>query len=105
MAVKGEVFSPNVKGISAAITASTSWGLSFLVTKTFPEINERYNLDTVFAIFAIFCFFGILFSVFVMLDTRGMSLQDILDLLNKKKKAPENVALREVSTKNCDTDE
>lgn len=39
-AVKGEVFPPNVKGISSAVTVGYSWGLSFVITKLFPHINE-----------------------------------------------------------------
>lgn len=102
-AVKGEVFPANVKGISSAVTVGYSWGLSFVITKLFPHIKEDWGMFTVFWIFSVSCFLASLFSIFIMIDTRDMSLQDIQDLLNnKKKKSSEPVAkitsLQEVST-------
>lgn len=105
-AVKGEVFPANVKGISSAVTVGYSWGLSFVITKLFPHIKEEWGMFTVFWIFSVSCFLASLFSIFIMIDTRDMSLQDIQDLLNnkekRKKKASEPVAkitsLQEVST-------
>lgn len=85
-AVKGEVFPANVKGISAAVSVGYSWGLSFVITKLFPHIKDEWGMFTVFWIFSVSCFCATLFSIFVMIDTRNMSLQDIQDLLNNKKK-------------------
>ncbi|XP_054263259.1 facilitated trehalose transporter Tret1-like [Macrosteles quadrilineatus] len=92
-AVKGEVFPPNVKGISSAVTVGYSWGLSFVITKLFPHINEVCGMFTVFWIFSVSCFLATLFSIYLMIDTRNLSLQEIQDLLNgkRKKKTPEPV--------------
>ncbi|KAG8255350.1 hypothetical protein J6590_094990 [Homalodisca vitripennis] len=86
-AVKGEVFPPNVKGASSAVTVGYSWGLSFVITKLFPYINEICGMYTVFWIFSVSCFLAVLFSVYIMIDTRDMSLQDIQDLLNNQNKS------------------
>lgn len=98
--MKGEVFPANVKGISSAVTVGYSWGLSFIVTKLFPHINQQCGMYTVFWIFSGFCFLAILFSVYLMIDTRNMSLQDIQDLLNNKKKTNSSklITLQEIST-------
>uniref|UniRef100_A0A1B6MME7 Major facilitator superfamily (MFS) profile domain-containing protein n=1 Tax=Graphocephala atropunctata TaxID=36148 RepID=A0A1B6MME7_9HEMI len=102
-AVKGEVFPPNVKGASSAVTVGYSWGLSFVITKLFPYINELCGMYTVFWIFSVSCLLAVFFSVYIMIDTRDMSLQDIQDLLNKgnkssSKPSPSPRALQEVTT-------
>lgn len=97
-AVKGEVFPPNVKGISAAVTVGYSWGLSFVITKLFPHIKEACGMYTVFWIFSVSSFLATLFSIFLMIDTRNMSLQEIQDVLNNR-----NTSRRKRSSKVANT--
>uniref|UniRef100_A0A1B6GD96 Major facilitator superfamily (MFS) profile domain-containing protein n=1 Tax=Cuerna arida TaxID=1464854 RepID=A0A1B6GD96_9HEMI len=82
--VMGEMFAPNVKGIGSAISAGSSWFTAFLLTLFFNDISDSLGPHFTFFILSIFCFLDFLFAVFVMPDTRGMTLQEILDLLNSQ---------------------
>ncbi|XP_046668192.1 facilitated trehalose transporter Tret1-like, partial [Homalodisca vitripennis] len=82
--VMGEMFPPNVKGIGSAISAGSSWFMAFLLTLFFNDISASLGPHFTFFLLSIFCFMDFLFAVFVLPDTRGLTLQEILDLLNRQ---------------------
>ncbi|XP_075232525.1 facilitated trehalose transporter Tret1-like [Lycorma delicatula] len=81
-AVMGEMFPANIKAIASAVTASFCWILGFIMTKGFGSVSEMLGTDMAFWIFAGFCLVALAFTVILLPDTRGMSLQEIQDLLN-----------------------
>lgn len=83
-AVMAEVFPPNIKATASAITVSFCWALAFLLTKFFSNISALLGTYTAFFIFTGCCILSLLFTIFVLPDTRGMTLQEILDLLNNR---------------------
>lgn len=82
-AVMGEMFPSNIKPIASSMVASTCWVFGFLVTRFYPTLDAlgTYYAFWLFAIFTTTAFFFVLFVVF---ETKGMSLQDIQNRLNKK---------------------
>ncbi|XP_054257410.1 facilitated trehalose transporter Tret1-like, partial [Macrosteles quadrilineatus] len=82
-AVMAEVFPSNVKALAAAITASFCWLLGFVITKFFNSVSDHLGAHFAFFIFSACCVAALLFTIFVLPDTRGLTLQEILDLLNK----------------------
>lgn len=85
-AVMGEIFPSNIKSIASSIVASTCWVLGFLVTRFFSSVDEAVGSHWAFWIFAIFCALAFAFTFAVVMETKGMSLQEIQDLLNGKKR-------------------
>lgn len=83
-AVMGEIFPSNIKSIASSIVASTCWVLGFLVTRFFSSMDEAVGSHWAFWIFAILCCFAFAFTFTVVMETKGMSLQQIQDLLNGK---------------------
>ncbi|XP_059218707.1 facilitated trehalose transporter Tret1 [Stomoxys calcitrans] len=82
-AVMGEMFPANVKSIASSIVASTCWMCGFLVTYFYPALDA---LGTYYAfwLFGIFCVVAFFFVLFVVMETKGLSLQEIQDKLNGK---------------------
>ncbi|KAF2903396.1 hypothetical protein ILUMI_02774, partial [Ignelater luminosus] len=81
----GELFATNIKAV--AISASTIFGvtLGFFVTKFFEPLSEILGLHVTFGMFALACVLGILFVVFIQPETKGKTLAEIQEKLNRDK--------------------
>lgn len=82
--VMGEIFPSNVKGIASAMTSTTSFVASCLVTFLFPILSEILGMAGGFWLFAFFCFIGYFFVHFVLFETKGKSLGEIQRYLQTK---------------------
>ncbi|XP_055378064.1 facilitated trehalose transporter Tret1 [Condylostylus longicornis] len=82
-AVLGEMFPGNVKGIASSLVASTCWILGFLVTFTYPSLKVL-GPHVAFFLYGGFCVAAFLFVLFIVMETKGLSLQQIQDKLNGK---------------------
>lgn len=83
----GELFPNNVKGIASALTAASAWILAFAVTKGFQNLLDLLGSPTTFWLFAVMCVAGTIFTVVLVPETKGKSLEDIqLELSGKTKK-------------------
>ncbi|CAL7937432.1 unnamed protein product [Xylocopa violacea] len=82
----GELFPTNVKG--AAVSIANLWAslMAFIVSKMYQVISDSYGVYTSFAWFAISCFLGIVFILFMVPETKGKSLLEIQEELNCRKK-------------------
>uniref|UniRef100_A0A1B6BWY7 Major facilitator superfamily (MFS) profile domain-containing protein n=2 Tax=Clastoptera arizonana TaxID=38151 RepID=A0A1B6BWY7_9HEMI len=80
-AVMAEVFPSNIKPVASSLTVSLCYIISFILGKIFVFMEIYVN----FMVFSIFCLVSFLFTIFLVPDTRGMSFQDIQNLLNKRK--------------------
>lgn len=83
-AVLGEMFPGNVKSIASSIVASTCWLFGFVITRYYPAL-DALGAFYAFWLFAGFCAMGFLFVLLVVMETKGLSLQQIQDKLNCKK--------------------
>ncbi|XP_069693163.1 facilitated trehalose transporter Tret1-like [Periplaneta americana] len=82
-AVMGELFPANVKSNASACTASFCWFIAFFITRFFSDIVNALGSHFAFWIFAIFTFVSAVFVYFLLPETKGKSLQEIQDILNK----------------------
>ncbi|XP_055909003.1 facilitated trehalose transporter Tret1-like [Eupeodes corollae] len=83
-AVLGEMFPSNVKSIASSIVASTCWTFGFVITRYYPAL-DALGAYYAFWLFGIFCALGFFFVLIVVMETKGLSLQQIQDKLNCKK--------------------
>ncbi|XP_053683806.1 facilitated trehalose transporter Tret1 [Sabethes cyaneus] len=81
-AVLGEMFPANVKSIASSIVASTCWVLGFLVLQFFSTLDQAVGSHWSFWIFGIMCGVAFAFTLTTVMETKGMSLQQIQDKLN-----------------------
>lgn len=73
----GELFSSTIKGIAGSSACVSNWLLAFLVTKYYPELQRALGPYTAFWIFSLICSLGTAFTYFVVIETKGKSLEQI----------------------------
>lgn len=76
------MFSPNIKSVASSIGTSICWVIGFAVTKWFASLEEVIGSYGAFWLFGVFCCGAILFVLFIVMETKGLSLQQIQDRLN-----------------------
>lgn len=81
-AVMGEMFASNVKAKASGITVSVCWFLAFLITKFSKNMENAFGNYALFWMFGAFCIASIIFTVLLLPETKGKSLQQIQDELN-----------------------
>lgn len=81
--ILGEIFSANIKSLAASLATSLCFLTIFLVTYIYPYLNSLGTYYT-FWLFGISCVFDFFFILFIVFETKGLSLQDIQNKLNNK---------------------
>uniref|UniRef100_U5ESS0 Facilitated trehalose transporter Tret1 n=1 Tax=Corethrella appendiculata TaxID=1370023 RepID=U5ESS0_9DIPT len=84
-AVLGEMFPANIKSIASSMVASTCWILGFVVLKWFSTLDAAVGSHWSFWIFGICCAVAFVFTYTMVMETKGLSLQEIQDRLNGRK--------------------
>lgn len=84
-AITAEVFPSNVKSYAVAIVTCIAWISTFFVTRFFQPLTLVIGSYSVFGIFALFAALGFLFTIFVVFETKGLSLMQVQEKLNKRK--------------------
>ncbi len=77
--IVGEVLPLRIRAIGAALASITNWLVGFLVSKEFLEVIDATSHAVGFWIFAVICLLSVLFVVFLVPETRGMTLEEIED--------------------------
>ena len=87
-----EVFPTRIRGRGMAIATLLLWGANYVVSQTFPIINEHpwlvasFHHAFPFLLYACFCLITILFVWLAVPETRGKSLEEIEKLWKPGKK-------------------
>uniref|UniRef100_T1KPP8 Major facilitator superfamily (MFS) profile domain-containing protein n=2 Tax=Tetranychus urticae TaxID=32264 RepID=T1KPP8_TETUR len=74
------------RGFITAAGTFINWATCFLVTKEFEKMEHLLTPAGSFAFFTIISFIGMLFTSFVLPETKGKSIEEIQALFNKKAK-------------------
>lgn len=77
----GELFPAETKAVASGIAVMLNWFLVFLVTKTFPMMNDELGADATFWIFAGIMVAATAFTYFIIPETKGKSSQEIQEVL------------------------
>lgn len=85
MGIKGEMFTANIKALTSAITSIVLALSSMILNKIYLLLADTAGMYVNYWIFSISCFISALFTIFVVVETKGKTLQQILDELNEKK--------------------
>lgn len=85
-AIVGEMFPSNIKPIATSFVSVITSLVSFVVTRWYPEINALGSFYA-FWFFALCCVLAILFVVFAVFETKGMSLQKIQERLQSRRQS------------------
>lgn len=85
-AILGEMFPANVKSLASTIACCTCLILAFATSAFFPYLKLLIGLAQSFWLFGAFSAGCMFFVYFVVPETKGKSLQEIQDMLNKGRK-------------------
>lgn len=75
--VLSEIFPNRIRGAAMAIATVSLWLASFLLTYTFPLLNEAFGASGTFWMYGIICVAGLLFIYKKLPETKGKSLEEI----------------------------
>lgn len=75
----GELFPSETKAVASGLAVMLNWFLVFLVTKTFPAMQEGLGPDVTFWFFAVIMVAATAFTHFFIPETKGKSFQEILE--------------------------
>lgn len=88
--VLSEIFPTKIRGRAMSIATLTLWAANYLVSQTFPMMNEnpwlveKFNHGFPFAVYAGFCIATIVFVTMFVPETKGKSLEEIETSWRKK---------------------
>ncbi|XP_034952225.1 uncharacterized protein [Chelonus insularis] len=75
--VMGEMFASEVKTKASGITVFVCWTLAFLITKYFSAVTSTFGDFAAYWLFAVLCILSVLFTLFILPETKGKTLQEI----------------------------
>ena len=75
--VLSEIFPNRIRGAAMSVSVFSLWTACFLLTFTFPVLNESLGTAFTFWIYAAICFGGFFFTWFRLPETKGKSLEEI----------------------------
>lgn len=92
-----EIFPLHVRGMGMGLSSISNWGFNTLTVFSFPILHKYFGIEFTFAIYALICLFGLLYTYYFMPETKNISLEAIEDYLMKGK------ALRYLGRDNLNT--
>lgn len=77
----GELFPAETKAVASSVAVMLNWFMVFLVTKTFPAMNDELGIGMTFWIFAGIMAGATAFTHFLVPETKGRTYQEIYNVL------------------------
>ncbi|XP_012287765.1 facilitated trehalose transporter Tret1 [Orussus abietinus] len=81
-AVMGEMFASDVKSKASSITVCICWFIAFIITKFFSNVKVAFGSHTAFWIFGVCAALSVVFTIFLLPETKGKTLQQIQNELS-----------------------
>ena len=75
--VLSEIFPNRIRGAAMAVATFSLWLASFILTYTFPMLNNAFGASGTFWLYGLICVFGFLFIYKRLPETKGKSLEQI----------------------------
>ncbi|MBO0801781.1 MAG: sugar porter family MFS transporter [Nocardiopsaceae bacterium] len=86
--LQGEVFPTAVRGQAAAIAAFVDWIANFALVEVFPVWQNAIGLGGVMLCFGALCLMAIAFIFWALPETKGLGVEEIVELFDRNKPAP-----------------
>ncbi|TMM30595.1 sugar porter family MFS transporter [Polaribacter aestuariivivens] len=83
--VLSEIFPNKIRGVAMSIATFALWVASFILTFTFPILNDALGASGTFWVYSVICVLGFLFIKNKLPETKGKSLEEIEIELTKDK--------------------
>ncbi|KAF6199163.1 hypothetical protein GE061_007188 [Apolygus lucorum] len=85
-----EISSPDVKPAVSSIVSAAVLVTVIAVLQSFPFLDDKIGLYSTFALPAFFNFLGVFFTIFMVIETKGKSLTEIIEEINGVTRLPES---------------
>ncbi len=72
-----EIFPLHVRGAGMGMSAMSNWSFNTIVIFSFPLLQKMLGIEVTFAIYAVICFMGLIYTYFYMPETKNISLEQI----------------------------
>ncbi|WP_441504467.1 sugar porter family MFS transporter [Bosea sp. 2YAB26] len=72
-----EIFPLKVRSLGMSVASLANWAFNFLVVFSFPMLVSSFGLGGVFAVYALVCAAGLVFTYLLVPETNGVSLEEI----------------------------
>jgi len=73
----GEIFPNEVRAAGQSLGCFTHWMFAAIITNVFPEMAGRFGGAPIFAFFSVMMVFQLLYVMFMMPETKGVSLEEM----------------------------
>lgn len=83
--ISSEVLPAKIRGQGGAVAALSNFGFSFIVTKTFVDLQYSVTPAGAFWCYGIISFVGILFGYFILPETKDKTSDEIEAIFSKTK--------------------
>jgi SP family sugar porter-like MFS transporter len=84
--ILSEIFPNKVRGSAMAVATTSLWIACFILTYTFPLLNEVLNAFGTFWLYAFICVIGFIFIKTKLVETKGRTLEEVEKMLTQKPK-------------------
>jgi SP family sugar porter-like MFS transporter len=75
--ILSEIFPTKVRGAAMAVSTFSLWAACFILTYTFPLMNEALGTSGTFWVYGLICAAGFWFILKNLTETRNKSLEEI----------------------------
>lgn len=72
-----EIFPLHVRGAGMGLSAMSNWTFNTVVIFSFPILQKMFGIEYTFALYAVICFLGFIYTYFYMPETKNISLEQI----------------------------
>jgi MFS transporter, SP family, arabinose:H+ symporter len=72
-----EIFPLHVRGAGMGLSAMSNWSFNTIVIFSFPLLQQMFGIEYTFALYALVCFLGLIYTYFYMPETKNISLEQI----------------------------
>lgn len=72
-----EIFPLHVRGAGMGFSAMSNWSFNTVVIFSFPILERMMGIEYTFALYALICILGLVYTYFYMPETKGISLERI----------------------------
>uniref|UniRef100_A0A0D6R6V5 Major facilitator superfamily (MFS) profile domain-containing protein n=1 Tax=Araucaria cunninghamii TaxID=56994 RepID=A0A0D6R6V5_ARACU len=81
-----EIYPLQYRGVCGGIAATSNWISNLIVSQTFLTMTENIGTSNAFLVFGIVSVLGLVFVWFLVPETKGLSLEDVEQMLHDKVK-------------------
>ncbi len=82
--ILSEMFPNNIRARASSIGSFSHWMWNSIIAFLFPVVSSAFGTGPVFVFFAVATFIGLFFYIFVLVETKGKSLEELEKILLKK---------------------